>query len=81
MNAPLRSHGVEVAKIHRGCIDKKRYPNEETARAAGMHYIDAGQIKHLWWYTCSICRGYHLTSKGGSAKRHVMVGFRKTEGK
>lgn len=78
MNAPLRSHGVEVSKIHRGCVDKKRYPNEETARAAGMHYIDAGQIADLWVYACSICHGHHLTSKGGSVKRHVMFGFRST---
>ncbi|RKE36656.1 hypothetical protein B0G76_2858 [Paraburkholderia sp. BL23I1N1] len=75
MNAPLRSHGLEVTAIVRRCAGKNRYPDEATARAAGLHYIEVGQSPELWFYRCQICNGYHLSSKDNGRKSNVKYGM------
>lgn len=61
MTAPRRRSGLTVDAILRRCEGKKRYPDELTCNAAGMHYIEIGQIDRLWKYPCKLCRGWHLT--------------------
>lgn len=56
------------------CIDKNRYPDEFTARAAGIHYIDRGDAAALWVYRCPICRGFHLTRSDHGKRANVMLG-------
>lgn len=47
------------------CMNKRRYPDEITARAVTAHLIDAGLTDRpvLWVYRCSECRGFHLTKR------------------
>lgn len=73
MTAPTRQNGAFVAVIERACIKKLRYPNEMTARAAGMHYIDKGEAQALWWYKCPHCVGFHLSSNNNGRKQNVSV--------
>lgn len=73
MTAPTRQNGYEVARVERACIRKLRYPDEMTARAAGMHYIDRGEATKLFWYPCPHCAGFHLTSNDNGHKRNVRV--------
>ena len=75
MTAPNRQHGHDFVKVERACIRKLRYPNLETARAAGLHYSGRGDPdapRELWWYQCPHCRGgYHLTSNNNGRKFNV----------
>jgi hypothetical protein len=74
MTAPLRQNGYEVARVERACSSKLRYPDEMTARAAGLHYIGSGAQdapKRLWWYRCKHCGGTHLTSNDNGRKFNV----------
>ena len=77
MTAPKRQNGHAVEKVERACIKKLRYPNLETARAAGLHYIGLGAHdapKELWWYKCPHCAGgYHLTSTNNGRKFNVAI--------
>jgi hypothetical protein len=76
MTAPKRQHGHAVEKVERACIKKLRYPDELTARAAGMHYIDHYEHdapKKLWWYKCPHCAGVHLTSNDNGRKFNVAI--------
>ncbi|MDI3304673.1 MAG: hypothetical protein QJR04_25325 [Burkholderia multivorans] len=56
------------------CEDKNRYPDEFTARAAGIHYIERGDVAALWVYRCPICRGFHLTRSDHGKRANVMFG-------
>jgi hypothetical protein len=51
-----------VKKTVLNCRNKNRYPDECTARAAGMRSIEIHKnAKRLYVYPCPECRGYHLT--------------------
>lgn len=71
MTMPTRFNGTTLEHLHRACVDKNRYPDLMTAKAAGMHYVDRGQIAALWTYPCKICGGYHLTSHDRGRKHNV----------
>lgn len=77
MTRPSRENGHTVEKIVRACASKLRYPDELTARAAGMHYIThttgPDRPEALWWYRCVHCRGVHLTKNDNGRKYKVNV--------
>ena len=76
MTAPNRQHGHDFVKVERACVRKLRYPDEATARAAGMHYIERGDPdapRKLWWYRCPHCAGVHLTSNDNGRKFNVAL--------
>lgn len=71
MTAPLRRNGRSTDQIARMCESKRRYPDELTCCAAGMHFIELGQKKDLWRYRCRLCDGWHLTSADNGWHNHV----------
>lgn len=45
------------------CRNKRRHPDDPTARAAAMRAMEQhGEAKRLWVYRCPQCNGWHLTS-------------------
>ena len=58
---------------HRSCLDKKRQPDEATARAVAMHMIATHIVssKRAWVYSCVHCRGWHVTTTGGGANTYA----------
>lgn len=79
MTAPSRSHGFTVAQIERMCKRKQRYPEELTAVAAGMGYLEhaANKTRLLWTYRCKFCKGWHLTKLRQVNKQPITV-FQRT---
>jgi len=71
MTAPRRRNGLAVDAILRRCEGKKRYPDEMTCKAAGMHYIGIGQTRQLWCYPCKLCRGWHLTKQNNGPRNAI----------
>lgn len=46
------------------CANKRRYPDEVTARASGMFSIAVhGNVSKLHAYKCPECRGWHLSKR------------------
>lgn len=46
----------------RTCSNKRRHPDELTARACAMHAITKYKnTNELWVYRCPTCLGWHLT--------------------
>lgn len=74
MTAPRRQSGIDVERRRRQCDSKNRYPNEATARAAGLHQLERNMrdpVHMLWVYYCSSCRGWHLTRRDNGRKARV----------
>lgn len=69
MTAPLRRNGFLVTTITKSCEKKQRYPDEFTARAAGMIDQEKYQVK-MYMYPCGICKGWHLTKAPQRKDRH-----------
>lgn len=74
MSAPSRRNGVLVKQIERGCLSKIRYPDQMTARAAGMFYSSRNHL-NLYVYKCQYCGGWHLTKKRVSYKARANYGM------
>ena len=54
------------------CLNKRRYSDEVTARAAAMFVLGRnGNIKTLWVYPCYQCRGWHLTKRNNGVRTKV----------
>lgn len=62
MSAPKRRNGALVTQIERSCIQKVRYQDPITARAAGQYYGDFFK-RQMYMYRCKFCGGWHLTKK------------------
>lgn len=60
MSAPKRKNGALLKDIIRGCTSKVRYPDQITARAAGI-YLSEMHHHALYLYPCKYCKGWHLT--------------------
>lgn len=44
------------------CLNKRRYPDEFSARAGAMHAVGTyRRVEELHVYKCVICGGWHLT--------------------
>lgn len=55
---------VSVQSAQRSCLDKKRYPSRNHARdAASRNQKLFGETAARFWYACTLCGGFHLTSK------------------
>lgn len=74
MTAPSRRNGALVKHIYRGCLSKIRYPDQMTARAAGMYYGPRNNVT-LYVYQCKFCGGWHLTKKRVSYKARCSYGL------
>jgi hypothetical protein len=56
-----RTVTLEVAK--RSCLDKKSFPSRNDARdAAAKNGKRFGPAAAKYWYRCTLCSGWHLTS-------------------
>jgi hypothetical protein len=54
------------------CANKRRYPDELSARAAAMFALGHnGNLKTLWVYPCYQCRGWHLTKRNNGIRLKV----------
>lgn len=53
----------EIKKDVRSCFGKHRYPDESRALKYVKKAMREREVK-LRTYSCNICAGFHLTSKG-----------------
>ena len=75
MTAPSRAFGRPVEALGRMCQSKLRYPDEITARAAGLHYREHYATIALYVYRCPHCAGYHLTRAAHNKRASVEWGM------
>lgn len=58
---------VTLQAAQRSCLDKKRYPSRNHARdAAAKNQKLFGPTAARYWYACTLCSGWHLTSKSAT---------------
>lgn len=62
-----------LKKVVANCLNKRRYPDEMTARAAAMTYLDHPEnylngLDKLWVYKCHECNRWHTTSRSKSKR-------------
>ena len=75
MTQPLRKSGMLVSHILRGCENKRRFPDEYVVRAVGQQ-VAADNDRKMYFYKCTLCRGYHLTTnKQNSSYFNVQFAF------
>jgi hypothetical protein len=61
---------VTLQAAQRSCLDKKRYASRNHARdAAAKNQKLFGPTAARFWYACTLCAGWHLTSKGPNEKQ------------
>jgi hypothetical protein len=61
--------GVSLAQAQRSCLDKKRYASRNHARDAAARQLKKYPATGArWWYRCTLCDGWHLTSRAPKTK-------------
>jgi hypothetical protein len=67
---PIKSNGYTPEQAFKMCESKLRYPDEITARAAGMASLEQlpDRADRLYTYNCPLCRGWHLTKRRNRAE-------------
>jgi hypothetical protein len=55
----------ELGNVHRSCQDKRRYSTEDLALSVAKKCFEA-RGDSLRVYPCTICGGFHLTSKNAA---------------
>lgn len=62
--------GVSLQRAVRSCLDKKPYASRNHARdAAARNVKQFGETAARYWYKCTLCGGFHLTSRPPGAKQ------------
>ena len=57
----------DAGKMHRMCLRKRKYLNEEIANKKAKEYTEKYNVEHrVYW--CSLCGFYHLTTKEKKAR-------------
>ena len=65
MSAPKQDSGVLI------CEQKRRYPDELTARANASVICEEFALEQVGVYPCPHCKGWHISTKSHGRSRRV----------